>query len=234
MQDCFGAEEMNLEKRPHKPLLPTVSPRPRQTDESAVGLERRAHGSGEPRRGIAGGGPHRGAADARAQPLEGPRVPRRTGGRRGLLEARALHREPAPRADPGDPARAGGAARVGVRAPFVDTVDKMQGQESLAVLVSYGVSDPETAAQEAAFIYSLPRLNVSASRARAKCVVFLPRALLGAVLRRDDQPRRGGGARAHARAARLRRASGTSKVFALDGVEGGAGATMTVFRRGQA
>ena len=32
--------------------------------------------------------------------------------------------------------------------PFVDTVDKMQGQEADAVLVSYGVSDPEYAAME--------------------------------------------------------------------------------------
>ncbi|MFN3200518.1 MAG: AAA domain-containing protein [Bradymonadia bacterium] len=62
--------------------------------------------------------------------------------------------------------------------PFVDTVDKMQGQQAEAVIVSYGVSDVETAAQEAAFIYSLNRLNVSVTRARAKCVVCLPRPLL--------------------------------------------------------
>lgn len=62
--------------------------------------------------------------------------------------------------------------------PFVDTVDKMQGQESEAVLVSYGVSDPETALGEAEFLYSLNRLNVSITRAQSKCVVFLPRPLL--------------------------------------------------------
>jgi superfamily I DNA and/or RNA helicase len=62
--------------------------------------------------------------------------------------------------------------------PFVDTVDKMQGQEAKAVIVSYGVSDRETALQEAGFIYSLNRLNVSITRAQAKCVVFLPRPLL--------------------------------------------------------
>ncbi len=61
---------------------------------------------------------------------------------------------------------------------FVDTVDKMQGQESAAVLVSYGVSDPETALGEADFLYSLNRLNVAITRAREKCVVFLPRPLL--------------------------------------------------------
>jgi len=62
--------------------------------------------------------------------------------------------------------------------PFVDTVDKMQGQESQAVLVSYGVSDQETALGEAEFLYSLNRLNVSVTRAKSKCVVFLPGPLL--------------------------------------------------------
>ena len=62
--------------------------------------------------------------------------------------------------------------------PFVDTVDKMQGQEAECVIVSYGVSDQETALQEAEFIYSLNRLNVSVTRARSKCIVFLPRPLL--------------------------------------------------------
>jgi DNA replication ATP-dependent helicase Dna2 len=62
--------------------------------------------------------------------------------------------------------------------PFVDTVDRMQGQECDAVIVSYGVSDVEYAMQEAAFIYSLNRLNVSITRARAKTIVFLPRPLI--------------------------------------------------------
>lgn len=61
---------------------------------------------------------------------------------------------------------------------FVDTVDKMQGQQSYCVIVSYGVSDIETALGEAEFIYSLNRINVSVSRARSKCIVFLPRPLL--------------------------------------------------------
>ena len=62
--------------------------------------------------------------------------------------------------------------------PFVDTVDKMQGQQSQAVIVSYGVSDTETALQEAEFIYRLNRLNVAITRGQAKCMVFLPRPLL--------------------------------------------------------
>lgn len=63
-------------------------------------------------------------------------------------------------------------------APFVDTVDKMQGQQCENVIVSYGISDAETALAEADFIYSLNRLNVSITRARSKCIVFLPRPLL--------------------------------------------------------
>jgi ATP-dependent exoDNAse (exonuclease V) alpha subunit len=62
--------------------------------------------------------------------------------------------------------------------PFVDTVDKMQGQQTEVVFVSYGVSDSETAFAEADFIYSLNRLNVSVTRARSKCLVCLPRPLL--------------------------------------------------------
>ena len=61
---------------------------------------------------------------------------------------------------------------------FVDTVDKMQGQECDAVIVGYGLSDSEKATQESEFIYSLNRLNVSITRARSKCIVFLSRPLL--------------------------------------------------------
>jgi hypothetical protein len=59
-------------------------------------------------------------------------------------------------------------------------VDKMQGQEADAVIVSYGVADPEFALREAEFIYGLNRLNVAITRARSKCVVCLPRPLLDA------------------------------------------------------
>jgi hypothetical protein len=54
----------------------------------------------------------------------------------------------------------------------------MQGQECDAVIASYGVSDVEYAMQEATFIYSLNRLNVSITRARVKTIVFLPRPLI--------------------------------------------------------
>lgn len=64
--------------------------------------------------------------------------------------------------------------------PVSDTVDKMQGQESDAVIVSYGVADPEYAALEAEFIYGRNRLNVAITRARSKCVVLLSQSLLTA------------------------------------------------------
>jgi len=64
--------------------------------------------------------------------------------------------------------------------PFIDTVEKMQGQQSEAVIVSYGVSDPDFALQEAEFIYGLNRLNVAITRARSKSVVCLPAPLVQA------------------------------------------------------
>ncbi len=77
--------------------------------------------------------------------------------------------------------------------PFVDTVDKMQGQQADAVLVSYGVSDPEFALREAEFIYGLNRLNVALTRARAKTVVCLPRPLLEASPQVLDVPQAAAG-----------------------------------------
>ncbi|WP_041468447.1 bifunctional RecB family nuclease/DEAD/DEAH box helicase [Geobacillus sp. C56-T3] len=69
--------------------------------------------------------------------------------------------------------------REGLRPPFfVDTVDKMQGQEAEAVIISYGVADPELAMTEGEFIYSLNRLNVSLTRARKKAILFLSRQLM--------------------------------------------------------
>lgn len=71
--------------------------------------------------------------------------------------------------------------------PLVDTVDKMQGQERDAVVVSYGVSDVETALNEKQFIFSLNRLNVAITRARAKTVLFVPRPLLEPPIQVLDQ-----------------------------------------------
>lgn len=71
--------------------------------------------------------------------------------------------------------------------PFVDTVDKMQGQECDLVVVSYGVSDVEYALSEKEFIYSLNRLNVAVTRARRKTVVLLSRLLLEPPLQALDR-----------------------------------------------
>ncbi|OQP04065.1 AAA family ATPase [Geobacillus sp. 46C-IIa] len=84
--------------------------------------------------------------------------------------------------------------REGLRPPFfVDTVDKMQGQEAEAAIISYGVADPELAAMEGEFIYSLNRLNVSLTRARKKTILFLSRHLLSPSLHvlDDDEYREG-------------------------------------------
>ena len=56
---------------------------------------------------------------------------------------------------------------------FIGTVDKLQGQERDAVIVSYGVSSIEKIARESEFIFSLERFNVSITRGKAKTIVFL-------------------------------------------------------------
>jgi hypothetical protein len=123
------------------------------------------------------------------------------------------------------------ARRAWRAAPFVDTVDKMQGQESQAVIVSYGVSDPETAAGEGEFLYSLNRLNVAVTRARAKCVVFLPRPLLEPsldVLQNDEAARGLGFMQALVEHAR---AGGQTAAFPLSLPEAPAGGRLVGFRR---
>lgn len=61
---------------------------------------------------------------------------------------------------------------------YVGTVDKLQGKERQAVVVSYGVGDIEQAIGEGEFIYSRNRLNVSLTRGKQKNIVFLTEALL--------------------------------------------------------
>ena len=115
--------------------------------------------------------------------------------------------------------------------PFVDTVDKMQGQQSQAVIVSYGVSDTETALQEAEFIYRLNRLNVAITRAQAKCMVFLPRPLLEPSLEllRHDKAATGLGFM-HALIDYC--ATGQERTFSLTPFQYGAGARLRVLRVG--
>ncbi len=73
---------------------------------------------------------------------------------------------------------------------YIGTVDKLQGQQRDAVIVSYGVTDLESAALESEFLFNRNRLNVSLTRGKAKTIVFFseilascPPELLGA----DDE-----------------------------------------------
>jgi DNA replication ATP-dependent helicase Dna2 len=68
-------------------------------------------------------------------------------------------------------------------APVVDTVERMQGNERDAVIVSYGVADEELAEREAAFLLDPNRFNVAITRARAKLILLVSRAVLEAVSR---------------------------------------------------
>ncbi|AZO73511.1 AAA domain-containing protein [Mesorhizobium sp. M1D.F.Ca.ET.043.01.1.1] len=67
------------------------------------------------------------------------------------------------------------------RGAFVDTVDKIQGKERDAVILTYTVADAEFALAEAEFIFSSERLNVAITRARRKLIVLISRRLLDAV-----------------------------------------------------
>ncbi|MCA8942588.1 MAG: AAA family ATPase, partial [Planctomycetes bacterium] len=61
--------------------------------------------------------------------------------------------------------------RLPVDQLVVDTVERIQGQEREAVVVSLAVGDPETLDQRAAFFFSTNRLNVALSRARTKAIL---------------------------------------------------------------
>ncbi len=64
---------------------------------------------------------------------------------------------------------------------FVETVDRIQGKERDAVIMSYCVGDAEFAVAEADFIFSPERLNVAITRAKTKLIVLISRRLLDAI-----------------------------------------------------
>jgi ATP-dependent helicase YprA (DUF1998 family) len=64
---------------------------------------------------------------------------------------------------------------------FVETVDRIQGKERDAIILSYCVADPEFALAEADFIFSAERLNVATTRARTKLIVIVSARLLESV-----------------------------------------------------
>ena len=64
---------------------------------------------------------------------------------------------------------------------FVETVDRIQGKERDAIIMSYCVADAEFAVAEADFIFAPERLNVAITRAKTKLIVLVSRRLLDAV-----------------------------------------------------
>ena len=59
----------------------------------------------------------------------------------------------------------------------VDTVERFQGGERNTIIVSYGVGDTDIIEGEEEFLLQLERTNVAISRARAKCIVLMPKSL---------------------------------------------------------
>jgi len=71
----------------------------------------------------------------------------------------------------------------------VGTVDKFQGREGVVVIVSMTASSVEQIPRGLEFLYSVNRLNVAVSRARALTIVVASPALLAAPVRTVDQLR---------------------------------------------
>lgn len=59
----------------------------------------------------------------------------------------------------------------------IDTVEKFQGGQRQTIIVSFGVGDVDIIEGEEFFLLQLERINVSVSRAEAKCIVVLPKSL---------------------------------------------------------
>lgn len=62
--------------------------------------------------------------------------------------------------------------------PFVDTVDRFQGQERDLIIASYTVADRDFVTSEERFILDPRRFNVTLTRARGKFIMFVSEALI--------------------------------------------------------
>lgn len=59
----------------------------------------------------------------------------------------------------------------------VDTVERFQGGERQTIIVSFGVGDIDIIEGEESFLLQMERTNVAVSRAKAKCILLMPKAL---------------------------------------------------------
>jgi predicted RecB family nuclease len=84
-------------------------------------------------------------------------------------------------------------ASAGIYGVPVGTVDKFQGQEAAVSIYTMATSRPEDAPRGMSFLFSLNRLNVATSRARALAIVVASPRLLSAVPATPDQLRMANG-----------------------------------------
>jgi len=73
--------------------------------------------------------------------------------------------------------------------PYVGTVDRFQGQTAAVSIYSMATSSPELAPRGMEFLYSVNRLNVATSRARAVAIVVASPDLLRVACRTPHQIR---------------------------------------------
>ena len=98
-------------------------------------------------------------------------------------------------------------AKAGISDVPVGTVDKFQGQEAAVSIYTMATSRPEDAPRGVDFLYSLNRLNVATSRARALTIVVCSPALLNFVPKTPDQLRMANGLAAFVEMSRQRPSS---------------------------